>query len=118
MPRPETTSLPTVTSCENCCSCCMHMDYPAYITGSDTQPPEEHWVNLPHDLKEELLQYIADYDEPAKGELGTPCFWLDLEKKCCKHHEYRPNVCRDFDVGCTDCLGWRKEYYEQPSASP
>jgi Fe-S-cluster containining protein len=91
----------------------MHMDYPAYLQGSDTQPAEEHWTNLPEALKEELLKYIADYQEPAKGELGKPCVWLDLQTRRCKHHQHRPKVCRDFKTGSPDCLGWRREYFDE-----
>jgi Fe-S-cluster containining protein len=89
----------------------MHMDYPAYLQGTATQPAEEHWTTLPQHLKEELLSFIASYQEPAKRELGKPCFWLDLKTRRCKHHEYRPSVCRDFKIGCNDCVGWHQQYY-------
>ena len=88
----------------------MHMGYPSYIEGSKTQPAEKYWINLPTHLRTELTEYRRRYQEPDAGELDGPCFWYDQETGRCKNHEFRPNVCRDFEVGCTDCLGWRKTY--------
>ena len=71
---------------------------------------EQHWVSMPADLKQELLDYMQHYESPADGELDGVCVWFDQEKRICKHHEHRPNVCRDFQVGSKDCLDWRKHY--------
>ena len=89
------------------------MGYPAFIAGSQSQPPESHWLDLPSDLKQELLDYIADYQAPPEGELDGSCFWLDKETRLCKHHTHRPNVCRDFSVGSKGCLQWREFYREE-----
>ncbi len=104
------TTLPTVTDCEGCGVCCLQMGYPEYIYDSEHGPDEEHWTNLPADLKQELLTFIENYQHPPEGELDGPCIWLDPETRRCKHHAYRPNVCRDFEVGCKDCLGWREHH--------
>lgn len=86
------------------------MGYPSYIQGDAGQPAEEHWVNMPGDLKAELLRFVASYAQPSDGELDGVCCWYDADQQRCKHHEHRPNVCRDFEVGSDDCLAWRDVY--------
>ena len=102
--------LPTVNDCHGCGACCLHMGYPAFIQGSDSQPAELHWTALPRELKQELMAYIADYQPPPAGELDGPCCWLDQATRLCKHHQDRPAVCRGFAVGSDGCLEWREFY--------
>lgn len=108
--RRKQSSLPTVSDCGGCGVCCMHMGYPVFLRGMDTQPDEEHWTALPAELKEELLRYIAEYPSPPHGELDGACFWFDVESRRCRYHEHRPRVCRDFAVGSKQCLDWRSHY--------
>lgn len=106
----RTSTLPIAVDCGGCGVCCMHMGYPAYLHDLETQPDETHWTNLPSELKEQLLRYIANYVTPAESELDGPCVWLDLNSRRCKHHEHRPKVCRDFEVGSQGCLEWREQH--------
>ena len=85
------------------------MGYPAFVRSSKVQPDEEHWVRLPEALKQDLLAYIAGYRQPKPDQLDGPCYWYDERTRRCKHHEYRPRVCRDFVVGGEDCIAWRNE---------
>jgi Fe-S-cluster containining protein len=32
-----------------------------------------------------------------------PCVWLDLSTLRCRHYEFRPQACRDFEIGSTLC---------------
>lgn len=91
----------------------MHMGYPSYIHATDDHPAEEHWDTLPDDLKQDLLAYIDSYQPPREGELDGPCCWLDQETRLCKNHQFRPRVCRVFEVGSKDCLDWRKVYADR-----
>ncbi|MDB4759904.1 YkgJ family cysteine cluster protein [bacterium] len=109
--------LPTISDCNSCGICCLNMGYPSYVTtahsetgqaGSDIN--EQAWVDMPESLKQELLLYIQNYQAPPKGELDGPCVWYDAARRCCKHHEHRPQVCRDFSVGGKGCLEWRSHY--------
>ena len=84
----------------------MHMGYPAFIRATSNQPDEEHWLQLPNDLKKDLNAFMASYQHPKTGQLDGPCYWFDHKTRGCKHYENRPRVCRDFAVGSTDCLGW------------
>lgn len=78
---------------------------------------ESHWHRLPEDLKQAWLANVAQYQRPPYGDtLDTfdgPCTWLDLETRMCKHHQYRPNVCRDFETGNAECLQWRAVYQDR-----
>lgn len=103
-------NLPIVTDCNDCGACCRHMGYPTFLYGSATQPDEEHWVRLPSELKESLLAYIDQYEPLPDGQLDGACVWLDNKSGRCKHHEFRPQVCRDFRIGSRGCLQWRRAY--------
>lgn len=80
-------------------------------------PGESWWHKLPEELKQPLLKHMQEYVKPDYGDtletLDGPCIWLDMETRKCKHHQHRPNVCRDFETGCGDCLNWRKEYADR-----
>ncbi len=86
------------------------MGYPSFQYDLPSQADEVHWTNLPRSLKAELLNYIATYPVPPPGELDGVCVWYDAETRRCKHHEHRPQVCRDFQIGGNDCRGWRKHF--------
>ena len=130
--------LPVIDDCSNCGVCCYHMGYPAYMLPRpiataeqiksdpklqdmlnagwteqellDGHPGEPHWHQLPKSLKDEWLTFVAGYSKPKPGELDGQCFWQDTETGFCKHHEYRPQVCRDFEAGCQECRQWRRQY--------
>lgn len=72
-------------------------------------PGELYWHQLPENLKAELLDFMEEYSVP-EGELDPACIWLDKETRLCKHHQYRPRVCRDFEIGSPGCQEWRKFY--------
>ncbi len=108
--EPDHAELPVV-DCSGCGACCLHMGFPSYVTASDGQAAEEPWLNMPDDLKAELLQQMESYVRPLSGELDGICCWYDAQLQRCKHHEHRPNVCRDFQIGSQDCLGWRDVYF-------
>ena len=107
--------LPTLSDCDSCGICCLHMGYPSYVTGgpSSESPTgqevssEKAWIEMPSALKQELIEFIGSYSAPVDGELDGPCVWYDAERRCCKHHQHRPQVCRDFAVGGDGCLEWR-----------
>ena len=89
------------------------MGIPSYVQGNEVQAAEKHWVSMPAELKQELMEFMRSYQRPAEGELDGPCVWFDPQKRVCMHHEHRPNVCRDFKVGGKDCIAWRKHYADR-----
>ena len=106
----QKTKLPVINDCEGCGLCCLHMGYPTYMDPADKSFDAVYWNAMPDDVKQELLDYIASYKKPADDDLDGPCFWFDMETRRCKHHEYRPRVCRDFEVGSKGCRDWREHY--------
>jgi Fe-S-cluster containining protein len=66
-----------------------------------------HWQRLPESLKAEVEAHIDGLEDV---DMGEPCIWHDAETGKCKHYEYRPQMCRDFEVGCFHCLRMRAEH--------
>jgi Fe-S-cluster containining protein len=76
------------------------------------------WRRLPPELKAELEAYYLERKAgtvtsdagritPESGD--RPCLWLDLSTRKCRHYEYRPDLCRKFEVGGDGCLYARME---------
>jgi hypothetical protein len=68
------------------------------------------WRRLPAPLRDRLFAQMRDYQPPTERGLDGPCDWLDMQTRQCRHHEHRPQVCRDFRVGGSGCLQWRNEF--------
>jgi Fe-S-cluster containining protein len=53
----------------------------------------------------------ADYQERrANGGpfYGTPCLWYDAQTRRCRHYQYRPLACCEFEIGGYDCHDARR----------
>lgn len=107
-----TISLP-VLSCDGCGECCRHQVMPPFVPdffGPDLRNDEfdafkRDWPELAAGLKAEYERKTRENDWPD----DAPCFWFDQATGRCKHYEARPEICRDFEVGCDDCLRYREE---------
>jgi Fe-S-cluster containining protein len=64
-----------------------------------------YWDALPESLKLEIVDFRTNIRPNTPGD--QPCIWLDLATKRCRHYDYRPRLCRDFELGGEDCLGFR-----------
>lgn len=91
-----------VISCDGCGVCCMHVGCPPFM------PWEEE--KLPPNLKEEFQQILVTRQVQIKatGDDWVPCAWFDWSTRKCKHYEHRPEVCREFEVGSSECINFRK----------
>ena len=98
------TDLP-ILSCDGCGACCMNVGHPMFHR-SVTRDGELDalWAAVPDELKAEVNAYMASLED---HDMGQPCIWLDLETRQCKHYEYRPQQCRDFELGNEHCLRLR-----------
>ncbi len=97
--------LPVVESCHGCGVCCLQVGHPPYFWHQDRgHTVDEYWNSVPDELRKEVIDYVEQLKEP---DFGTPCIWYDVESRNCRHHEYRPRVCRDFEVGSIDCIRLR-----------
>jgi Putative zinc- or iron-chelating domain len=63
-----------------------------------TKVISDHWNALE-------AAYGWDYDDTNQE---YPCLWLDMETRKCRWYDWRPDVCRDFEVGCGPCLEHRR----------
>jgi Fe-S-cluster containining protein len=93
------TALPVV-NCGGCGVCCQSMGYPPFVVLAG----EPEWEALTESQKDEIWAAIRMH----RGDSGLPCIWYDAATARCIHHEIRPGVCREFEVGGTDCLEARK----------
>jgi Fe-S-cluster containining protein len=111
--------LPTITNCDNCGACCMHMRTPPHIVAMDD---DGNWSNYGGQATKDFFRLVTappEAQQAIRDRLRTsyddipdesPCAWLDLETKQCRWHEHRPNVCRDFDIGGESCVATREAY--------
>ena len=90
-------------SCDGCGVCCLHMAVPPFDTSEIDMLPAEILEDFEAVSETRRLQYAAH------GTDYTPCGWLNMVTRQCRHYEHRPEVCRDFEVGSTPCVGMRTD---------
>lgn len=100
------TAIPT--SCHACGACCLKMESPPFVPN---HPDDLHVAKLPDEVRKNYKRGMEARARAGWPE-GTPCFWFDLETRKCRHYEYRPLVCRQFQRGCAACLSYRHEHRE------
>lgn len=91
---------PAVTTCAGCGVCCTEQPLPPFLDDIDLIPP---------DLQREVLELQKMENE--LWERGAPCTWFDPRTKGCIHHEHRPNICREYEIGGELCLEIRQKYH-------
>jgi Fe-S-cluster containining protein len=84
--------------------------YPAgYLPAGEETADFERFHAMPASLADELReQFAAGKEGFFRGD--RPCVWLDLETRRCKHYEHRPDICRNFDLGCPACRRHRDRH--------
>jgi uncharacterized protein len=111
--------LPVIDLCDDCGACCMEQESPpgyVMLLSSPEMMAEETFREdaerisaMPSALQDELRNYLhqllAGVERP-----DTACIWLDKSTMRCRHHEHRPSVCRDFEIGTDECRSWREAY--------
>lgn len=89
----------------------MALGHPQFYRHSD----DPLWGRLPEQLKQEINEYV---DNLTDIDIGQPCIWLDLETRQCRHYDYRPQMCRDFEIGNPHCERMRAAFGMQPFSEP
>lgn len=94
--------------CTDCGACCRRNGSPVVVYNSGLNTAGGHPYR-PEDLPPHLL---AEIDEHFLGlrrgqEPGGACLWYDAKTARCRHYEWRPPACREFEVGCASCLSDR-----------
>ena len=85
--------LPVIDNCDDCGACCMVTPVPPF------QPGEETVLNVPPELMKQVSRRVEADEHFEK----IPCVWFNGDTKQCRHYEYRPKACRDFEIGSDLC---------------
>ena len=64
------------------------------------------------------LELIREIDEHFLGlcrgqEPQERCLWFDTVARRCRHYVWRPQVCREYELGGPACLALRREHRAQ-----
>jgi Fe-S-cluster containining protein len=101
-----TVTLPIIAGCSSCGACCQVVTRPPFYYIGDPS-----YRRLQRDRLDLAVELEADYRErEAVGGPwdGTPCLWYDPATRGCRHYGWRPDICRDFEVGDEECRDARK----------
>ncbi|WP_237729262.1 YkgJ family cysteine cluster protein [Schlesneria paludicola] len=97
-------------SCEGCGLCCEGIGSPVLLYASRHDLPEPHPfrpVDLPQALIDEINDHFAGL---VRGqEPQAACLWFDPQSRSCQHYSFRPQVCRDYELGGRSCLQRRRQ---------
>lgn len=99
------------TSCDGCGVCCEGIGSPVVLYASRPDllgPHPFRPPGLPQELIDEIdTQFLGlrRGDEPQ-----ARCLWHDAETGKCRHYEWRPQVCRDYELGGRECLAKRRPF--------
>ena len=115
--------LEQVSPCTGCGKCCDNIGLPPfYVPNPDFGPvpvwhaTSDEWAarfladrdafeRMPAALRAEHAEMVRSLeDDPT----GRPCAWLDPDTKRCRHYEYRPVTCREWQPGCDGCNAARR----------
>src|SRR4051812_12499907 len=99
----QSEKLPVIESCEGCGACCQVVTSPPFYHVF-REIGEDAWERLRRDRPDLLAELQADeQSRRANGgpSSGTPCLWYDPETARCRHYQYRPLACCEFEVGGT-----------------
>jgi Fe-S-cluster containining protein len=102
--------LPIIGSCDGCGACCLVVTRPPFYFVFDDFG-EAALERLERERPDLVAELDADDDaRRASGApaYGTPCLWYDAPTRRCRHYDYRPLACHQFEVGDDDCRDARR----------
>lgn len=96
-------------SCEGCGACCEGIGSPVLLYASRPTYGSSHPYR-PADLPAELIDEIdLHFSGLCRGqEPQERCLWFDPASRGCRHYEYRPQICRDYELAGRACLARRR----------
>ena len=97
-------------NCDGCSACCEIVGHPPFllelengvprpVEGADSQADYRRLLAAPSEAQ---IAYLTN-----NGAIDSPCVWLDTVNRRCRHYEFRPDVCRTFEVGGKWCSRFR-----------
>jgi len=98
-------------TCDGCTACCLSVGHPPFllnlqkgvpfpIGGEDSAADHERLGAAPAAARAAYLGHV--------GTINAPCSWLDEANKRCRYYDFRPDVCRTFEVGGKWCSQLRE----------
>ena len=103
--------LAVIDSCDGCGDCCKVVSRPPFYRVFD-ESGEDAWERLRADRPDVVAELHADYAErdgqPAVRFTAHPVSGSTRNSRKCRHYEYRPRACREFEMGGTDCRDARR----------
>ena len=103
-------TLPIIESCDGCGACCRVVSRPPFHRLLD-ETAEDTWERLRWERPDLVAELLAD-DRARRASggpyYGTPCLWYDAGTGRCRHYDYRPRACREFELGGVDCRDARR----------
>lgn len=103
-------------SCDDCGLCCMGIGSPVllYATHPDVQGLHPFRpAGIPAELIREIDEHFLGLHRGQEPQ--AQCLWYDPTTRRCRNYEWRPQVCRDYELAGTACLMRRAE--ERPSVA-
>lgn len=108
--------------CKGCGACCRHMVMPPFVPdfadprlrNDEFDAFRASWPDLADELEAEYARKMGEDDWPEEA----PCFWYDAAARRCKHHDARPQICRDFGPGSEECGEAREREGIDPCPAP
>lgn len=95
-----------VANCDGCGACCMGQNL---VPLSDISLARLEGIAPPRIVPTHLVAQLETIIRgPLSGCGDEPCVWLNRGTGKCKHHKFRPDICRNFEVGSENCLRRRR----------
>lgn len=97
-------------TCDGCGVCCEGIGSPVVLYASrpgELIPHPFRPAGLPASLQAEIDSHFAGLrrgEEPQEQ-----CLWFDSATRRCRHYEWRPPICREFELGGSACQAVRAE---------
>ena len=92
--------------CAGCSACCLHVGSPPFlldlkngspaeIDGEDSRADHQRLLAAPPEAQAAYIASLKTND--------LPCAWLDVDDKRCRYYNFRPDICRAFEIGGKWC---------------
>jgi uncharacterized protein len=98
-------------SCDGCGLCCEGIGSPVLLYVTRDEEPSPHPFRPPG-LPDELQREIdAAFGGLYRGQEPLDrCLWFDPATRRCRHYEWRPRICHDYELADRPCLALRREH--------
>src|SRR6187399_2808188 len=93
-------------NCDGCSACCLSVGHPPFLLQLNEGVPEPIGGEDSCDDLRRLGAAPAAAQATYLKHLGTinaPCSWLDMVNRRCRYYDFRPDICRNFEVGSRWC---------------